>query len=73
MDEDDDDQGRLKIMPLTYIYPDRPVKYHGADMTKALKKLRDKNPYEEARTASDPRFWAKFQQDYCNIPDVYLC
>jgi hypothetical protein len=33
-------------------------------MTKALKKLRDKNPYEEARTASDPRFWAKFQQDY---------
>jgi hypothetical protein len=60
MDEDDDDQGRLKIMPPTYIYPDRPVKYHGAGMTKALKKLRDKNPYEEARTASDPRFWAKF-------------
>jgi hypothetical protein len=29
-------------------------------MTKALKKLRDKNPYEEARTAFDPRFWAKF-------------
>jgi hypothetical protein len=64
MDEDDDDQGRLKIMPPTYIYPDRPVKYHGAGMTKALKKLRDKNPYEEAKTASDPRFWAKFQQDY---------
>jgi hypothetical protein len=64
MDEDDDDQGRLKIMPPTYIYPDRPVKYHGAGMTKALKKLRDKDPYEEARTASDPRFWAKFQQDY---------
>jgi hypothetical protein len=51
-------------MPPTYIYPDRPVKYHGAGMTKALKKLRDKNPYEEAKTASDPRFWAKFQQDY---------
>jgi hypothetical protein len=64
MDEDDDDQGRLKIMPPTYIYPDRPVKYHGAGMAKALKKLRDKNPYEEAKTASDPRFWAKFQQDY---------
>jgi hypothetical protein len=64
MDEDDDDQGRLKIMPPTYIYPNRPVKYHGSGMTKALKKLRDKNPYEEARTASDPRFWAKFQQDY---------
>jgi hypothetical protein len=64
MDEDDDDQGRLKIMPPTYIYPDMPVKYHGDDMTKALKKLRDKNPYEEARTASDLRFWAKFQQDY---------
>jgi hypothetical protein len=64
MDEDDDDQGRLKIMTPTYIYPDRPVKYHGAGMTKALKKLRDKNPYEEARTASDPRIWAKFQQDY---------
>jgi hypothetical protein len=47
MDEDDDDQDRLKIMPPTYIYPDRPVKYHGAGMTKALKKLRDKNPYEE--------------------------
>jgi hypothetical protein len=61
MDEDDDDQGRLKIMPPTYIYPDRPVKYHGAGMTKALKKLRDKNPYEEGKTASDPRFWAKFQ------------
>jgi hypothetical protein len=29
MDEDDDDQGRLKIMPPTYIYPDRSVKYHG--------------------------------------------
>jgi hypothetical protein len=65
MDEDDDDQDRLKIMPPTYIYPDRPVKYHGAGMTKALKKLRDKNPYEEGKTASDPRFWAKFQQDYC--------
>jgi hypothetical protein len=64
MDEDDGDQGRLKIMPPTYIYPDKPVKYHGAGMTKALKKLRDKNPYEEAKTASDPRFWAKFQQDY---------
>jgi hypothetical protein len=64
MDDDDDDQGRLKIMPPTYIYPDRPVKYHGAGMTKALKKLRDKNPYEKARTASDPRFWAKFHQDY---------
>jgi hypothetical protein len=64
MDEDDDDQGRLKIMPPTYIYPDRPVKYHGVGMTKALKKLRDRNRYEEARTASDPRFWAKFQQDY---------
>jgi hypothetical protein len=64
MDEDDDDQGRLKIMPPTYIYLDRPVKYHGAGMTKALKKLRDRNPYDEARTASDPRFWAKFQQDY---------
>jgi hypothetical protein len=61
MDEDDDDQGRLKIMPPTYIYPNRPVKYHGASMTKALKKMRDRNPYEEARTASDPRFWAKFQ------------
>jgi hypothetical protein len=61
MDEDDDDQCRLRIMPPTYIYPDRPVKYHGSGMTKALKKLRDKNPYEEARTASDPRFWAKFQ------------
>jgi hypothetical protein len=60
----DDDQGRLKIMPPTYIYPDRPIKYHEAGMTKALKKLRDRNPYEEARTASDPRFWAKFQQDY---------
>jgi hypothetical protein len=60
MDEDDDDQGRLKIMPPTYIYPDRPVKYHGAGMTKALKKLRDKNPYEEARTAPDLWFWAKF-------------
>jgi hypothetical protein len=56
MDEDDDDQGRLKIMPPTYIYPDMLVKYHGAGMTKALKKLRDKNPYEEAKTASDPRF-----------------
>jgi hypothetical protein len=33
-------------------------------MTKALKKLRDKNPYEEARTAYDPRLWAKFHQDY---------
>jgi hypothetical protein len=64
MDEDDDDQGRLKIMPPTYVYPDRPVKYHGAGMTKALKKLRDKNPYEASRTTSDPRFWAKFQQDY---------
>jgi hypothetical protein len=60
MDEGDDDQGRLKIMPPTYIYPDRLVKYHGAGMTKALKKLRDKNLYEDARTASDPRFWAKF-------------
>jgi hypothetical protein len=29
MDEDDYDQGRLKIMPPTYIYPDRLVKYHG--------------------------------------------
>jgi hypothetical protein len=64
MDEDNDDQDRLKIMPPTYIYPDRPVKYHGAGMTKALKKLRDKDPYEESRTASDPRFWAKFQKDY---------
>jgi hypothetical protein len=64
MDENDDDQGRLKIMPPTYIYPDRTVKYHGAGMTKALKKLRDKNPYEEARTASDLRFWANIQQDY---------
>jgi hypothetical protein len=36
-DEDDDDHGRLKIMPPTYIYPDRPVKYHGAGMTKALR------------------------------------
>jgi hypothetical protein len=62
MDEDDDDQGRLKIMPPTYIYPDRPVKYHGAGMTKALKKLRDRNPYEEARTASDPRFWLSFNR-----------
>jgi hypothetical protein len=64
MDEDDYDKSRLKIMPPTYIYPDRPVKYHGAGMTKALMKFVDKNPYEEARTASDPRFWAKFQQDY---------
>jgi hypothetical protein len=64
MDEDDDDQGRLKIMPPTYIYPNRPLKYHGAGMTKALKKLRDKNSYEEARTEFDLRFWAKFQQDY---------
>jgi hypothetical protein len=29
--------------------------------------LRDKNPYEEASTASDPSFWAKFQQDYYAI------
>jgi hypothetical protein len=64
MDEDDNDQGRLRIMPPTYIYHDRPVKYQGAGMTKALKKLRDKDPYEEARTTSDLRFWAKFQQDY---------
>jgi hypothetical protein len=64
MDEDYDNQGRLKIIPPTYIYPDRPVKYNGARMTKALKKLRDKNPYEEGKSASDPRFWAKFQQDY---------
>ena len=39
MDEEDDDQGRLKIMPPTYIYPDRPVKYHGSGMTKALKEV----------------------------------
>jgi hypothetical protein len=39
MDEDDDDQGWLKIMPPTYIYLDRLVKYHGAGMTKSLKKL----------------------------------
>jgi hypothetical protein len=63
MDEDHDDQGRLTIMPPTCMYPDRLVKYHEAGMTKALKKLRDKNPYEEARTTSDLRFWAKFQQD----------
>jgi hypothetical protein len=25
MDEDDDDHGRLKIMPLTYIYSDMPI------------------------------------------------
>jgi hypothetical protein len=60
VDEDDDDQGRLKIMPPTYIFPDRPVKYHEAGMTKALKKLRDKNPYEEARTASDRGFGLSF-------------
>jgi hypothetical protein len=64
MDEDGDDQGILKIMPPIYIYPDRPVKYHGAGMTKALTKLRNTDPYEEARTTSDPRFWAKFQHDY---------
>jgi hypothetical protein len=61
MDEDDDDQDRLKIIPPTYIYPDRIVKYHGAGMTKALKKLRDKDHFEEARNASDPRFLSKFQ------------
>jgi hypothetical protein len=49
MDEDDDDQGRLKIMPPTYIYPDRLVKYHGSGMTKALKKLRDKNLMRRSR------------------------
>jgi hypothetical protein len=43
------------------------VKYHGSGITKALKKLRDKNPYEEASTASDLSFWAKFQQDYYAI------
>jgi hypothetical protein len=63
MDEDSDDQGRLRIMPPNYIYLDRTAMYHCSGMTKGLKQLRDKNPYDEARTASDVRFWAKFQQD----------
>jgi hypothetical protein len=65
-DDDDDDDGscRLKVVKPIYMFPNKPVKYHGTGMTKKLQKLRDKDPYASKRTASDRRFWATFQQDY---------
>jgi hypothetical protein len=63
MEEDDDDQGRLRIMPPTYIYPDRPVKYHGAGMTKALKKLRARTHMRRAR----PRRIRVFELNFSKI------
>ena len=57
MEEDDDSNVEtVKITKPMYFYPDHPVKYHGEGKTKALKKLRDVNPYANDKTASDPRF-----------------
>jgi hypothetical protein len=64
MDDDDDGSCRLKVVKPIYMFPKKPVKYHGIGMTKKLKKLGDKDPYASERTASDRRFWATFQQDY---------
>ena len=65
MEEDgDSNAGAVKITKPMYFYPDQPINFHGDGKIKALKKLRDKNPYASARTASDQRFWAKFQQDF---------
>ena len=38
--------------------------YFGHGMTETVKRLRGENPYTEARTARDTRFWSIFQQDF---------
>jgi hypothetical protein len=62
MDEDDDDGPcRLKVVKPIYMFPNKPVKYHGTGMTKKLQKLRDRDPYANERTTTDRRFWGTFQ------------
>jgi hypothetical protein len=61
MDDDDDGSCRLKVVKPIYMFPNKPIKYHGTGMTKKLQKLRDKDPYVSERTTSDRRFWATFQ------------
>jgi hypothetical protein len=57
MDEDDDDGAcRLKVVKPIYMFPNKPIKYHGTGMTKKLQKLRDKDLYASERTATDRRF-----------------
>jgi hypothetical protein len=63
-EDDDDGACRLKVVKPIYMFPNNPIKYHGAGMTKKLQKLRDKDPYASERTATNIRFWATFQQDY---------
>jgi hypothetical protein len=53
MDDDDGGGGscRLKVVKPIYMFPNKPVKYHGTWMTKKLQKLRDKDPYASERTS----------------------
>jgi hypothetical protein len=51
MDDDDDGSCRLKVFNPIYMFPNKPVKYHGTGMTKKLQKLRDKDPYASERIA----------------------
>jgi hypothetical protein len=34
-----------EVVKPMYMFPNKPIKYHGAGMTKKLQKLRDKDPY----------------------------
>jgi hypothetical protein len=64
MDDDDDGTCWLNVVKPIYMFPNKPVKYHGTGMTKKLQKLKDKDRYASEWATTDRRFWATFQHDY---------
>ena len=44
-----------------YPFGRAPTNYFGDGMTETVKRLRGENPYIEARSARDHRFWSTFQ------------
>jgi len=64
--EDVDDAGgdAPVITKPRYPFGRAPTNYFGDGMTETVKRLRSENPYAEARSARDPRFWSSFQQDF---------
>ena len=61
--EDDDEAGgdAPVITKPRYPFGRAPTNYFGDGMTETVKRLRGENPYIEARSARDHRFWSTFQ------------
>ena len=61
-ESEDDDAGSdaLVITKPRYPFGRAPTNYFGDGMTETVKRLRGENPYVEARSARDHRFWSTF-------------